>query len=231
MPSVACTISLTGTKMQVRLTHNALVVAGSSPSLSVTAIRFANDDKSLLACASRDGTLSVFNLTSEPPSLVATLRGHHRAVNDFDWSVANELLVSVSSDGTARLWDPASGVCLREISEGGSGRALCCRFHPNNNNLVAIGNSKAQVKVFNVSTGKPVKGGASKLASSALCLAFDSAHSQLWVGDGKGSVYTFSLDSASGKLHRLKRWDMAHPYGMFHDLCTCVGWWSLLVTW
>jgi hypothetical protein len=96
---------------------------------------------------------------------------------------------------------------------------------------VAIGNSKAQVKVFNVSTGKPVKGGASKLASSALCLAFDSAHSQLWVGDGKGSVYTFSLDSASGKLHRLKRWDMAHPYGMFHDLCTCVGWWSLLVTW
>lgn len=48
---------------------------------AVTAIRFANDDKSLLACASRDGTLSVFNLTSEPPSLVATLRGHHRAVN------------------------------------------------------------------------------------------------------------------------------------------------------
>lgn len=58
--------------------------------------------------------------------------------SDFDWSVANELLVSVSSDGTARLWDPRSGACLREISEGGSGRSLCCRFHPNNNNFVAV---------------------------------------------------------------------------------------------
>ena len=47
----------------------------------MTAIRFANDDKSLLACASRDGTLSIFNLTTEPPSLIATLRGHSRPVN------------------------------------------------------------------------------------------------------------------------------------------------------
>ena len=64
------------------------------------------------------------------------------------------------------------------------------------------------MKVFNVSTGKAVKvshwtnslslkkarspvsitqGGSSKLASAALCLAFDSTHSQLWVGDSKVS--------------------------------------------
>ena len=60
------------------------------------------------------------------------------SLSDFDWSVANELLVSVSSDGTARLWDPTLGVCVREITESGSGRCLCCRFHPNNNNLVAV---------------------------------------------------------------------------------------------
>lgn len=57
---------------------------------------------------------------------------------DFDWSVANDFLVSASSDGTARLWDPNTGSCLREISEGGGGRSLCCRFHPNNNNLVVV---------------------------------------------------------------------------------------------
>ena len=68
------------------------------------------------------------------------------------------------------------------------------------------------------------QGGSSKLASAALCLAFDSTHSHLWVGDSKvsgcgseyvytskpdppmqGSVYNFSLDSVSGKLQRLKR--------------------------
>jgi WD40 repeat protein len=107
---------------------------------SVIAIKFANDDKGRLACASRDGTLSVFNVSTEPPSLLATLSGHRRPVNDFDWSVANEVLVSVSSDGTARLWDSTTGSCLREISDGNSGRALCCRFHPNNNNLVAVSN-------------------------------------------------------------------------------------------
>lgn len=126
--------------------------------------------------------------------------------------------MSVSSDGTARLWEPHSGDCLREISESSSGRLLCCRFHPINNNLVAVGNGKSQVRVFNVSTGKAVKGGSSKLASPALCMAFDSTHSQLWVGDSKGSVYDFSLDSVSGRLHRLKRLVVAPGH-----MVTCVS--------
>ena len=44
-------------------------------------IQFANDDKTRLASASRDGTLSVFDLTTDPPSLACVLRGHTRAVN------------------------------------------------------------------------------------------------------------------------------------------------------
>lgn len=92
MPSVACTTSLTDTRTPVSLraggqecqqrphtTGTCTSVYVCSP--PVMAIRFANDDKTRLACASRDGTLSVFNLTSEPPSLVCTLRGHSRAVN------------------------------------------------------------------------------------------------------------------------------------------------------
>ena len=49
---------------------------------SVTAIRFAHDDRTRLTCASRDGTLSVFTLVSEPPpSLVCSLEGHEKGVN------------------------------------------------------------------------------------------------------------------------------------------------------
>lgn len=51
------------------------------PPCPVMSIQFANDDKTRLATASRDGTLSVFNLTSDPPSLACTLRGHTGAVN------------------------------------------------------------------------------------------------------------------------------------------------------
>lgn len=47
----------------------------------VTVIKFGKDDKTLLACASRDTTLSVFTLVSEPPSLLCTLKGHDKAIN------------------------------------------------------------------------------------------------------------------------------------------------------
>lgn len=56
-----------------------------------------------------------------------------------------------------------------------------------------LGNSKAQVKVFNVSTGKSVKGGSNKTAGAALCLAFDSTGSKLWVGDSKVTIFAFGL--------------------------------------
>lgn len=149
--------------------------------------------------------------------------------------MANDFIVSASSDGTCRLWDSSSGACLREIQDGSNAQTLCCRFHPHNNNILVVsnptishvygtqvlilvcvhtqlsdlahhalciylpdlahqlGNSKAQVKVFNVSTGKSVKGGSNKTAGAALCLAFDSTGSKLWVGDSKVTIFAFGL--------------------------------------
>ena len=48
--------------------------------LAVTAIKFAHDDKYLLACSSTDGTLSVCALVPSPPSVSCTLRGHTAAI-------------------------------------------------------------------------------------------------------------------------------------------------------
>ncbi len=61
---------------------------------------------------------------------------------DFDWSAANDFLVSASSDGTCRLWDSSTGACLREIHDTSGTRTLCCRFHPQNNNFVVVSPSK-----------------------------------------------------------------------------------------
>jgi len=47
----------------------------------VTAIRFSNDDKTRLACSSQDGNLSVFDLSTDPPSISCTLKGHTHPVN------------------------------------------------------------------------------------------------------------------------------------------------------
>ncbi len=82
MRSVACTTSLMSTVTQVRKRRGAFPLPSLSFFLTpVMMVRFAYDDKTRLASASRDGTLSVFSLTSEPPSLSATLRGHTKAIN------------------------------------------------------------------------------------------------------------------------------------------------------
>ena len=71
--------------------------------------------------------------------------------------------------------------------------------------LLQTGNSKGQLKVFNVSTGKAVKGGNSKTAGSVLSLALESSGGVVWASDSKGSMFSFLMDSVSGRLQRLKR--------------------------
>lgn len=207
MPSVECIISLTSTLMPVHKIARPIDLHWLYVSwltfhffITVRAISFANDDKTLLASASLDGTLSVFSLVSEPPSLSCTLKGHTRPVNgacfwvlscnasiswypiqrhvvnkmhtqhgyfvvlmsslqsvielvatkiifilcislsllDLDWSAANDFIASASSDGTCRLWNSRSGACLRVFADAAGARTLCCRFPPNNNNLIVV---------------------------------------------------------------------------------------------
>lgn len=49
-------------------------------SASVTMVKFANNEKSRLCCSSVDGNLSVCDVSSTPPRVLAMLRGHKMAV-------------------------------------------------------------------------------------------------------------------------------------------------------
>ncbi|XP_015768230.1 PREDICTED: WD repeat-containing protein 13-like [Acropora digitifera] len=171
----------------------------------VTAVRFAHDDKYLLACSSTDGTLSVCTLVPSPPSVSCTLRGHTAAVTDFDWSITNDFILSASLDCTARVWDPASGQCVRVVNDSHSFGMTACRFQPLNNNMLLTGNQKGHLNVFNMSTGKSFKGGSAKVSAGVKSLAFDSSGVLVWVGDEKGSIYSFCFNVASGRLHKTKR--------------------------
>ncbi|XP_027054020.1 WD repeat-containing protein 13-like, partial [Pocillopora damicornis] len=176
---------------------------------SVTAIKFANDDKFRLGCSSADGTLSVCVLVPSPPSVTCTLRGHTAAVTDFDWSITNDFILSASLDGTARVWNPASGQCLRVVNDSHSCGLTACRFQPVNNNMLLTGNQKGHLSVFNMSTGKGFKGGSAKVSAGVKSVEFDSSGILVWVGDEKGSIHAFCFDVASGRLHKAKRMSIA----------------------
>ncbi|CAM5173739.1 unnamed protein product, partial [Eretmochelys imbricata] len=141
---------------------------------AVPKVQFANDDKHLLACCSLDGTISVCQLAPAPPAVLRVLRGHSRGVSDFAWSLSNDVLVSTSLDGTMRIWAAAEGKCIRQIPDPDGAELLCCVFQPMNNNLTVVGNGRHNLHVVNISTGKKVKGGSSKLTGRVLALSFDA---------------------------------------------------------
>ena len=54
------------------------------------------------------------------------------------WSLSNDVILSVSLDGTARLWDVAAGTCMRVIEDGSGAELLTCLFQPLNNNMFVV---------------------------------------------------------------------------------------------
>ena len=59
--------------------------------------------------------------------------------------------------------------------------------------------------MYNVSTGKLIKGGASKTTGSVLSMTLDTTSGGVWAADSKGSVFYFIVNTATGRLQRLKR--------------------------
>ncbi|CAB3998635.1 WD repeat-containing 13-like, partial [Paramuricea clavata] len=171
---------------------------------AVTSIKFAHDEKHQLACSSSDGTISVCHLIPSP-SVTCFLRGHKASIKDFDWSVANDFIVSASLDGSSRLWNPTSGQCLRVFDDNWLCAVLSCRFQPLNNNMIVTGNQKGHIQVYNTSTGKCIKGGTGRTTGAVLSLAFDSTGTILWTGDEKGGILAFCFDIVTGRVQKGKR--------------------------
>lgn len=172
---------------------------------AVTAVRFANNDKSLVACCSLDGKLSICQLTPCPASVLYILDGHKAGITAFEWSLSNDLILTCSLDATVRLWDAALGICVRIFEDPFGASVQCCAFQPLNNNMVVIGNSKGMVQVLNVSTGIYLKGGSSKTTGSVLSIVFDSSGKLLWAGDDRGNIVSYLFDLHSGRLTKGKK--------------------------
>ncbi|XP_043290015.1 WD repeat-containing protein 13-like [Venturia canescens] len=175
----------------------------------ICALKFANNDRSKLCCASYDGTISICDITKESLSVVALLEGHKKAVTAIDWSISNDLIVSSSLDSTLRLWrvqTDSPPVCLRVVGNRLSCEVLCCAFVPANNNLVVAGTAKGYLRLLNVSTGIYTPGGSCAIGGKILSLVCEeSGGSLMWAGNDRGNIVSFRLDSGTGSLVKLTR--------------------------
>ncbi|XP_020087173.1 WD repeat-containing protein 13 [Ananas comosus] len=164
---------------------------------SVVILKFGHMSSDLLAYGATDGSLTICQV-SEPPSVLQQLRGHSKAITDFDFSSNNQYIASSSMDKTVRVWEISKGHCIRVVY--GVSSQLCIRFHPVNNNLLLVGNANKEISVINFSTGRVI----SKLLFEDKITAMDNDHTGqlIFAGDAQGYIYTVSVNSHTGSVSR-----------------------------
>ncbi|KAL1501342.1 hypothetical protein ABEB36_006677 [Hypothenemus hampei] len=164
---------------------------------AVTMVKFANNETSRLCCSSLDGNLSVCDVSSNPPCVLAILRGHTSGVPALEWSANNDFIASVSLDATIRLWKSSDFSCLRILNEPNHAQILCCIFQPSNNNLILIGNNRGEIRILNVSAGLFLKNSC-KVGGNILILTSDTNGKIIWTGNDRGEILAIICEVNGG---------------------------------
>uniref|UniRef100_A0A6B2L8V5 Anaphase-promoting complex subunit 4 WD40 domain-containing protein n=1 Tax=Arcella intermedia TaxID=1963864 RepID=A0A6B2L8V5_9EUKA len=154
---------------------------------AVSRVKFARDSKSIIAFASIDCNISVANVLELSQPNFTLLKGHKRAVSDFDWSSTNDFLLSASLDKTLCVWNTKTMKSIRNINTGSAN--LCCCFHPINNNVIVAGTSNSLVNLYNFSTGILIC--SIMTDAAAKCLSFSNDGMWLYAGCADGKVRWF----------------------------------------
>lgn len=99
-------------------------------------IRWSSDGKYLLTC-SRDKMVYVWSL--EDFDVIAIHNEHTADVKDATFSKDGNLMVSVSFDGTTKLWSPLEELGSLKTFSDHKGTVWSVAFNPNNEEFVTIG--------------------------------------------------------------------------------------------
>lgn len=109
---------------------------------------------SLVATASQDGTVKIWNATDLSPYRGGViLKGHSRGVWDCRFSPSDKVLATAGGDRTVKLWSlssPSSSSCLRTF-QGHVGPVLRVRFLAGGMQLVSSG-ADGLVKLWTIRT-------------------------------------------------------------------------------
>lgn len=180
------------TNQSYSLTHTSLITA------PLTAMAFSPDN-GLLASASANGTLLIWDVATGQPHLPQFNAAIH-GVTAMTFSHDGRFLTTASRIGLGRIWDVASGQEGELLLFGHSGRITALAFSPDDQTLASIGEDGALIlrligdvlnsnyEYLGQTLSHPLNS-----ASSPTALAFDSEGGRLVTGNGQGDVVLWDV--------------------------------------
>jgi len=124
---------------------------------NVSALAFSSPDRGLLAIASVDGTVKLWDIRNREPQEWRILKGDQSPVLAVAFSPDNSRVATASADGTVSLWEVDTGNQLG-ILEGLRETLGAMTFSPNGQLLATAAKDKEDsIKVWDVNTRKQRK--------------------------------------------------------------------------
>jgi hypothetical protein len=157
---------------------------------------FTPDGQRVLA-VQQDHSLALMELATG--RVVRRLEGHTNTVGQFDLSRDGRRVVSLSSDGTIRLWDLDSGTELHQVKWAGGGQQCCVVFAPDGA-TIAVRLHDRIIMCFDVTGNKirPMHKWELSANEPLLEMRFTADSGRLVVAASR-AVYWYALDAVAPK--------------------------------
>jgi jouberin len=163
----------------------------------VLVVRFNNHGTILAAGLQIDGSFSIQFYDTRTLLLMTTVKAHLDLIYELAFSHQDALLLSVSADGMAKVWDMATFQFKRSLAH--SNYLYSGKFHPKNDAFVATAGIDGVARIWNRHTGE-LLAAIPKHSTRINSIVFSPNGKKLYSGDANGCIAVWLFEYQRDEL-------------------------------